>query len=126
MDGTTAHRKMECSAPNSCFRNRMKKTKPDDRILTVDRDRYVNDALARSASRDRTTNLRTRHVYRISPGSLYPLLHSLEKKGYLSSRERRNGKSLRKEYRATPRGKKALKLARSKVLELLRELIEGE
>lgn len=67
-----------------------------------------------------------RHGYRISPGSLYPLLHSLERKGYLSSRERRNGKSLRKEYRATPRGKKALKVARSKVLELLRELIEGE
>jgi PadR family transcriptional regulator PadR len=24
-----------------------------------------------------------RHGYRISPGSLYPLLHSMEKKGYL-------------------------------------------
>ena len=67
-----------------------------------------------------------RHGYRISPGSLYPLLHGLEEKGYLSSRERRNGKSLRKVYRATPLGKKALKAARSKVLELLRELIEGE
>src|SRR5438094_10560823 len=67
-----------------------------------------------------------RHGYRISPGSLYPLLHNLEKKGYLRSRERRNGKSLRKEYRATPLGKKALQAARSKVLELLRELIEGE
>ena len=67
-----------------------------------------------------------RHGYRISPGSLYPLLHSLEEKGYLRSRERRNGKSLRKEYVATPLGKKALKLARSKVLELLRELIEGK
>ncbi len=67
-----------------------------------------------------------RHGYRISPGSLYPLLHGLEKKGYLSSRESRNGKSLRKVYRATPLGKKALKAARSKVLELLRELIEGE
>jgi len=67
-----------------------------------------------------------RHGYRISPGSLYPLLHGLEKKGYLTSREKRNGKSLRKEYRATPLGRKALKAARSKVLELLRELIEGE
>ena len=26
-----------------------------------------------------------RHGYRISPGSLYPLLHGLEKKGYLRS-----------------------------------------
>ena len=67
-----------------------------------------------------------RHGYRISPGSLYPLLHGLEKKGYLSARERRNGKSLRKVYRATPLGRKALKAARSKVLELLRELIEGK
>ncbi len=67
-----------------------------------------------------------RHGYRVSPGSLYPLLHGLEKKGYLRSRERRSGKSLRKEYLATPLGKKALKAARRKVLELLRELIEGK
>ena len=53
-------------------------------------------------------------------------MHGLEKKGYLVAREKRNGKSLRKEYRATPLGRKALKAARSKVLELLRELIEGE
>ena len=36
-----------------------------------------------------------RHGYRISPGSLYPLLHGLEQKGYLRSRQERNGKSLR-------------------------------
>jgi PadR family transcriptional regulator PadR len=45
-----------------------------------------------------------RHGYRISPGSLYPLLHGLEKKGYLQSGEKRDGKSLRKVYRATPLG----------------------
>ena len=45
-----------------------------------------------------------RHGYRISPGTLYPLLHGLEKKGYLRSAELRNGKSLRKVYRATPLG----------------------
>ena len=67
-----------------------------------------------------------RHGYRISLGTLYPLLHSLEKKGYLRSTERRNGKSLRKVYRATPRGKKALLAAKSKVRELFRELIEGK
>ena len=67
-----------------------------------------------------------RHGYRISPGTLYPLLHSLEKKGYLRSRERRNGKSLRKIYRATPRGRTALSAAKSKVRELFRELIEGK
>ena len=67
-----------------------------------------------------------RHGYRISPGSLYPLLHGLEKKGYLRSSEERNGKSLRKLYRATPVGKKALQAAKNKVRELLRELMEGE
>jgi len=66
-----------------------------------------------------------RHGYRISPGSLYPLLHGLEQKGYLRSKEERNGKSLRKVYRATPRGRRALSAAKEKVRELLRELIEG-
>jgi PadR family transcriptional regulator PadR len=66
-----------------------------------------------------------RHGYRISPGTLYPVLHCLEKKGYLRSTEIRNGKSLRKLYRATPLGRKALNSAKSKVRELFHELIEG-
>ena len=68
----------------------------------------------------------SRHGYRISPGSLYPLLHTLERKGYLRSSEKRNGRSLRKEYRATPLGRKALAAVKSKVRELFRELIEGK
>jgi PadR family transcriptional regulator PadR len=67
-----------------------------------------------------------RHGYRISPGSLYPLLHALEKKGYLRSTEERNGRSLRTVYRATPRGRKALAQAKLKVRELFHELIEGK
>ncbi len=66
-----------------------------------------------------------RHGYRISPGTLYPLLHGLERKGYLRSTSQRNGKSLRKVYRATPPGRKALTAAKKKVSELLRELMEG-
>jgi len=66
-----------------------------------------------------------RHGYRISPGTLYPVLYGLEKKGYLRSTEIRNGKSLRKLYRATPLGRKALNTAKSKVRELFHELIEG-
>jgi PadR family transcriptional regulator, regulatory protein PadR len=65
-----------------------------------------------------------RHGYHISPGTLYPLLHGLEKKGYLRSNQERNGKSLRKVYRATPAGRKALAAACDKVRELFRELIE--
>lgn len=67
-----------------------------------------------------------RHGYRISPGSLYPLLQSLEKKGYLRSAEHRNGKSLRRIYRATPLGRKALAASKNKVRELFHELIEGD
>jgi DNA-binding PadR family transcriptional regulator len=67
-----------------------------------------------------------RHGYRISPGTLYPLLHGLEKKGYLRSTEERNGKSLRKVYHATPMGRKALRAAKNKVRELFGELIEGK
>jgi DNA-binding PadR family transcriptional regulator len=67
-----------------------------------------------------------RHGYRVSPGSLYPLLHSLEKKGYLRSRGVRSGRWLRNVYRATPAGRKALESARRKVAELFQELIEGE
>ena len=67
-----------------------------------------------------------RHGYRISPGTLYPILHGLEKKGYLRSTQQRNGKSLRKVYRATPLGRNALEAPKSKVRELFAELIEGD
>src|SRR5207244_6735912 len=54
-----------------------------------------------------------RHGYRISPGTLYPVLHSLEEKGYLRSSEQRNGKSRRRVYRATSQGRKALASAKA-------------
>ena len=65
-----------------------------------------------------------RHGYRISPGTLYPLLHGLEKRGYLRSAEVRKGQSIRKVYRATSLGKKALQAMRVKVGELFGELNE--
>jgi PadR family transcriptional regulator PadR len=66
-----------------------------------------------------------RHGYRISLGTLYPLLHGLEKKGYLRSAEQRHGQAIRKVYRATPLGRKALKAMKVKVGELFGELNEG-
>ncbi len=65
-----------------------------------------------------------RHGYRISPGTLYPLLQRLETKGYLRSSQQKNGKSRRKVYRATPLGRKVLAAARNKVRELFHELME--
>ena len=67
-----------------------------------------------------------RHGYRISPGTLYPLLHSLEKKGYLRSAAQRSGQSIRKVYRATALGRKAMKAMKAKVGELFGELHESD
>ena len=65
-----------------------------------------------------------RHGYNISPGTLYPILHGLEKRGYLRASHQRDGRSLRKVYRATPKGRDALRAAKDKVRELFSELIE--
>jgi len=64
------------------------------------------------------------HGYRISPGTLYPLLHSLEKNGLLRSREVRAGRWVRREYRATTEGHKALRAAKKRVRELFGEIFE--
>ena len=67
-----------------------------------------------------------RHGYRLSPGTLYPLLDGLEKKGLLrSSRQLVEGR-FRRVYRATPAGRKALKTAKHRVKELFGELLEDE
>jgi PadR family transcriptional regulator, regulatory protein PadR len=65
-----------------------------------------------------------RHGYQLSPGTLYPLLHGLEKKGYLRSSEEGGGRQPRRVYRATPKGRKALAAAKGKVQELFSELLE--
>ena len=64
------------------------------------------------------------HGYRIGPGTLYPMLHSLEEKGYVTSFEEKSGNSIRKFYKATSLGKKTLTEAKRKVGELNDELIE--
>lgn len=63
------------------------------------------------------------HGYKVSPGTLYPMLHALERKGYLQSRTVRAGRSHRRVYRATPYGIAALEMARGKVRELFREIL---
>jgi len=67
-----------------------------------------------------------RHGYKLSPGTLYPILHSLEEKDYLRSSEERTGKQSRRLYRATPKGRKAMKSAKVKVRELFSEIFEDE
>jgi len=67
-----------------------------------------------------------RHGYKLSPGTLYPILHGLERKGYLKSFAHRNGKRIRRVYKATASGRKALAAAKVKVTELVGELFEDE
>ncbi len=64
------------------------------------------------------------HGYKMSTGTLYPILHGLERKGYLRSQVEREGKTSRRVYEATPLGKRALRRALGKVRELYGELIE--
>lgn len=64
-----------------------------------------------------------RHGYEMSAGTLYPMLHGLEKRGYLTSSHERTGRRERRVYVITDRGRIALIEARAKVKELFGELI---
>ncbi|MFY9747690.1 MAG: PadR family transcriptional regulator [Acidobacteriaceae bacterium] len=66
-----------------------------------------------------------RHGYRLGPGTVYPLLHSMERRGWLKSRQRLVDGHKRKVYIATVAGRRALVLARERVRELFEEMCEG-
>lgn len=67
-----------------------------------------------------------RHGYKLSPGTLYPVLHGLEGNGLLSSEEHNLAGKIRRVYRATPAGQRVLKAAKEKVRELFGELFKDE
>lgn len=67
-----------------------------------------------------------RHGYRLSAGTLYPLLHGMERKGLLHSSIARRGRTLRRFYVATPAGRRALRVAKARVRELFGEMFEHE
>ena len=66
-----------------------------------------------------------RHGYELSPGTLYPILHALERNGYLTREDRLIGGKVRKYYTATEQGRKALVEARKKIRELVHEVVDG-
>ena len=69
------------------------------------------------------TELR-RHGYEISPGTLYPLLGRMVRRGWLDCKsDRQGGRRARKDYRLTAKGKKVLKLVREQIKELYREVV---
>jgi DNA-binding PadR family transcriptional regulator len=65
-----------------------------------------------------------RHGYKLSPGTLYPILHHLDEAEYLSCKEEVVGKRRRKNYRITRKGRKLLSDAQAKLRELFAEVVE--
>jgi PadR family transcriptional regulator, regulatory protein PadR len=65
-----------------------------------------------------------RHGYQLSPGTLYPLLHSLEESGYVMREDRVVEGKVRKYYRITSLGEQVLAEARSRIHELVDEVLE--
>jgi PadR family transcriptional regulator PadR len=67
-----------------------------------------------------------RHGYRLSAGTLYPILHGMERQGYLRSQPALSAGRKRRVYRATAAGRKALVTARQRVQELFGEMFEDD
>jgi PadR family transcriptional regulator PadR len=65
-----------------------------------------------------------RHGYELSPGTLYPTLHVLEEEGYLRHEDKIVNGRRRKYYTATRQGRVALNEVRSRVQELVGEILE--
>ena len=65
-----------------------------------------------------------RHGYKLSPGTLYPILHQLEGAGVLSAKTIVVSGKRRKTYRITRTGRKLLHEAREKLGELVSEVLD--
>lgn len=65
-----------------------------------------------------------RHGYRLSPGTLYPMLHKMERDGYLTAREERDGRVIRRLYRITAKGRSGLRVAKRRIAEFSGEAMK--
>ena len=65
-----------------------------------------------------------RHGYEISPGTLYPMLHRMERLGWIKGKSDPNGgRRARKDYRLTRDGHRALEIIRERIEELYEEVV---
>ena len=64
-----------------------------------------------------------RHGYQIGAGTLYPILHGMEREKLLNSYKQLVEGRVRRYYRITRKGRGALAEARSKVRELVAEIL---
>jgi DNA-binding PadR family transcriptional regulator len=67
-----------------------------------------------------------RHGYDVGAGTLYPMLHQLEEAGYLNSYAEVVAGKQRKYYRATSEGAAALDEAKTKLRELVSEILQDK
>lgn len=67
-----------------------------------------------------------RHGYVLGPGTMYPLLHGMERKGWLKAERLLAKGHHRKVYVATKAGRKVLERARRQVRELYKEMCKGK
>jgi DNA-binding PadR family transcriptional regulator len=66
------------------------------------------------------------HGYKISPGTLYPMLHRMQEEGLLTSRQQVVGGRARRVYEITRLGRSALVEERAALAELAREILGHE
>jgi DNA-binding PadR family transcriptional regulator len=62
----------------------------------------------------------------LSPGTLYPTLHALERSGYLTSQRKLDRGRWRRYYALTSKGKETLRQVRIRLRELAEEVLERE
>jgi PadR family transcriptional regulator len=67
-----------------------------------------------------------RHGYDVGPGTLYPMLHQLEEAEYLVSHTEVVAGKQRRYYRATAEGARAFQEAKTKLRELVKEVLQDD
>jgi PadR family transcriptional regulator PadR len=64
------------------------------------------------------------HGYEVGPGTIYPVLHQMQRAGLIAVQEAVVGGKRRKNFRATAAGRKLLRQARRKLQELASEVLD--
>jgi PadR family transcriptional regulator PadR len=66
------------------------------------------------------------HGYKLSPGTLYPILHKLEQEKFLISFAKNVDGKMRKYYRTTAKGRKTLAEVKKKITILMEEITDDD
>jgi len=102
-------------------------------VVDLQRDIFQGLVLLRilhAASIDRVTGVELSAQldalgHRLSPGTLYPLLHRMEKTGWLKSAGKTIKSKYRRYYRITRKGRQALEDARPKLGKFVAGILES-